>query len=142
MAVNGKRLFWTSIIIVELVLVYVLWKPYREHFAKPAHRVAQVAAPAPAVVRQPEVKAPPVVTASRKPWSGVRSTWHARNASPVVNAGLKSPLPTTTKPMAPQHALSPLESFWCQMSTAESKCDCKGKGEEQASNLVMRSGGN
>ena len=138
MAVNGKRLFWTSIIIVELVLVYVLWKPYREHFSKPSHRVAQVAAPAPAVVRQPEVKAPPVVIASRKPWSGVRSTWHAQKASPVVNAGLKSAMPITTKPAAPQHVLSPLESFWCQMSTVESKCDCKGKGEEQAANLVMR----
>lgn len=134
MAVTGKRLFWTSIIIVELALVYFLWKPYRQHFARPSHHIAQ----APVVARQPEVKAPPVVIASRKPWSGVRPNGAAHGKPPVVNAGLKTAMPVTAKPVESQRVMSPLESFWCQMSTVESKCDCKGKGEEQAANLVMR----
>jgi hypothetical protein len=134
MAVTGKRLFWTSIIIVELVLVYLLWKPYRQHFARPSHRITQASV----VARQPEVKAPPFVIASRKPWSGMRSNGTTHRKPPVVNAGLKSSMPITPKPVVPQHTLSPLESFWCQMSTVESKCDCRGKGEEHASNLVMR----
>jgi hypothetical protein len=34
-----------------------------------------------------------------------------------------------------------MDSFWCRISTnVEAKCDCKSNGEEQASNLVMRSG--
>ncbi len=40
MAVTGKHLFWLSIIILELVLVYLLWKPYHDRFLRPVHRAA------------------------------------------------------------------------------------------------------
>ena len=39
----GKRLFWIAIIMVELVLVYVLWRPVRDRFNP--HRRASVNAP-------------------------------------------------------------------------------------------------
>jgi len=140
MAVTGKRLFWTSIIIVELVLVYLLWKPYRERI-KPVHRAAL--APA-AVVHKPEVKAAaPIVVPSRKPWSGVQhSAASAHRKPPVVNAALKTPEPIPTKVTTPTPTLtSPIDSFWCRISSnVEAKCDCKDNGQEQASNLVMRSG--
>ena len=141
MAVAGKRLFWTSIIIVELVLVYLLWKPYRDR-VKPVHRAA--VAPA-AVVHSPETKAgAPIVIPSRKPWSGVQhSASAAHRKPPVVNAALTSPEPVTAK-VAPQPSplVAPVDSFWCRISAnVETKCDCKGNGEEQANNLVMRSGG-
>ena len=138
MAVAGKRLFWTSIIIVELVLVYLLWKPYRDR-TKPVHRAAVTA---PAVLRTPEIKASPIVVPSRKPWSGVQhSASAAHRRPPVVNAALKTPEAITAKAAPPAPSLaSPLESFWCRISTVETKCDCKKDGEEQASNLVMRSG--
>jgi len=58
MAVPGKRLFWIAIIIVELVFVYVLWRPVRDHL-KPSRRAAVTH---PAVtkpeIRQPEVRQP------------------------------------------------------------------------------------
>src|SRR5258705_7845152 len=140
MAVAGKRLFWTSIIIIELVLVYLLWKPYRDR-TKPVHR-ASVTAPA-AVVRLPDVKAAaPIVVPSRKPWSGVQhSASAAHRKPPVVNAALKSPEPLTAKVVPqPTPTVAPVDSFWCRISAnVEAKCDCKDKGQEQASNLVMRS---
>jgi hypothetical protein len=40
MAVSGKRLFWVSIIIVELVLAYVAWRPVRDHFRRQSRRSA------------------------------------------------------------------------------------------------------
>src|ERR1700747_1916972 len=55
MAVPGKRLFWVAIIIVELVFVYVLWKPIRAHW-KPSQRAA-VTHPA---VRKPEDRQPQI----------------------------------------------------------------------------------
>jgi hypothetical protein len=149
MAVAGKRLFWTSIIIVELVLVYLLWKPYRDR-AKPVHRAAVTA---PAVMRAPEAKAAPIVIPSinpsskpsSKPWSGVQhSAFAAHRKPPVVSAALKSPEPLTAK-IVPQPAptVAPADSFWCRISAnVDAKCDCKDKGQEQASNLVMRSGSN
>src|SRR5215468_4061829 len=142
MAVAGKRLFWTSIIIVELVLVYLLWKPYRDRI-KPVHRAA--VAPA-AVVHPPEVKAgAPIVVPSRKPWSGVQHSASAAHRNPpVVNASLSAPEPITAKVVPqPQSDVAPVDSFWCRISAkVDTKCDCKGNGEEQASNLVMRSGTN
>lgn len=137
----GKRLFWTSIIIVELVLVYLLWKPYRDR-TKPVHRAAVTA---PAVLRAPETKASPSVVPSRKPWSGVQHLVSAgRRKPPVVNASLKSPEPLTAKVVPqPKPLVAPVDSFWCRISAnVETKCDCKDKGEKQASNLVMRSGTN
>jgi hypothetical protein len=53
MAVPGKRLFWIAIIIVELVFVYVLWRPVRDHL-KPSRRAA-VTHPA---VTKPEIRQP------------------------------------------------------------------------------------
>lgn len=142
MAVSGKRLFWTSIIIVELVLVYLLWKPYRERI-KPVHRAT--VAPA-AVVHPPDVKAAaPIVVPSRKPWSGVQhSASAAHRKAPVENAALRSPEPLTAKVVPqPTPTVAPVDSFWCRISAnVEAKCDCKDKGQEQASNLVMRSGSN
>ncbi len=141
MAVAGKRLFWTSIIIVELVLVYLLWKPYRDR-TKPVHRAAVTA---PAVVRAPEIKASTIVVPSRKPWSGVQhSASAAHRRPPVVNAALKSPEPLTAKVVPqPSPLVAPVDSFWCRISAnVEAKCDCRDKNQEQASNLVMRSGTN
>jgi hypothetical protein len=142
MAVAGKRLFWTSIIIVELVLVYLLWKPYRDRI-KPVHRAA--VAPA-AVIRTPEVKAAaPIIVPSRKPWSGVQHpAWVAHRKPPVVNAALTTPEPVAAKVVPqPSPSVAPVDSFWCRISAnVEAKCDCKRDGQEQASNLVMRSGTN
>jgi hypothetical protein len=43
----------------------------------------------------------------------------------------------------PSPLVAPIDSFWCRISAnVETKCDCKDKGQEQASNLVMRSGSN
>ena len=142
----GKRLFWTSIIIVELVLVYLLWKPYRDR-TKPVHRAAVTA---PGVLHAPEAKASPIVVPSNKPsskpsskpWSGVQhSASGAHRKPPVVNAALKSPEPLTAKVVPqPTPTVAPVDSFWCRISAnVEAKCDCKDKGQEQATNLVMRS---
>src|SRR5262249_1804427 len=126
MAVAGKRLFWTSIIIVELVLVYLLWKPYRDR-VKPVHRAA--VAPA-GVVLAPDHKAPaPIFFPPRRPWGGVHPPPSAvpRNP-PVVNAALKSPDPVTAKVVPqPLPLVAPVDSFWCRISAnVETKCDCKG----------------
>ena len=145
----GKRLFWTSIIIVELVLVYLLWKPYRDR-TKPVHRAAVTA---PADIRAHEAKGSTIVIpslntsnkTSRKPWSGVQhSAFATHRKPPVVNAALKSPEPLTAKIVPqPPPTVAPVDSFWCRISAnVDAKCDCKDKGQEQATNLVMRSGSN
>jgi len=172
MAVSGKRLFWFSIIMVELVLVYVAYRPVRDHLRRSSHRMAS----APRPVRRPEAppsvakngspaarsnpsgpaasnpiqsgktKAPAaphagastVVIATAKPSPIPRPRPRPRNWGPVVNAGLKTPEPIAAKPtLAAPTPSSPLDSFWCRISQAVSDCDCK-KGEEQASNRVMR----
>jgi hypothetical protein len=188
MAVSGKRLFWVSIIIVELVLVYIAWRPVRDHFRRQSHRIAAAprpqrrpenngstiakttppaetgnpapvtkrTSPAPKIGASPAVaskampagkrnaaapaKASPskVVIATAKPSPIPPPRPRARNLGPVVNAGLKTPEPIPTKPAVTSPTqLSPLDSFWCRISRAESDCDCK-KGEEQAANHVMR----
>src|SRR6266550_9034425 len=78
MAVSEKRLFWIAIIVVELVALYIVWRPYRDRFMRPGHKIA-VAAPAarppqpttPAMPT-PELKPPAVIIASHRPWAGVR----------------------------------------------------------------------
>ena len=173
---KGKRLFWASIIVVELVLVYVLWRPGRQHFARPAHR----AAPAPALAHEPEAvtatspapapasasesreaktargplpevakpnapsarasapagKNPLIAMARRKPSPIPHVTPPTRSKPPAVNASLISRVPVPVKKLA-QPPLSPLESFWCQMSTIDSNCNCKGN-DERAANLPLR----
>jgi hypothetical protein len=131
-----KRLFWISIIIVELVLLYGWWRPHQNRFMRPKHRIAQVP-PVPPVAGRPESKPTAIVTVPRKHWRATRTHVPASGMPGVVNASLKSPEPTLTKPVvAPQSALSPLESFWCHISMMDSDCDCKGKGEERANNLA------
>lgn len=131
-----KRLFWISIIIVELVLLYGWWRPQQNRVMRPKHRIAQVppVPPVPAVARRPESKPTAIVTVPRRHWKATRT--HALTTG-VVNASLKSPEPTLTEPVvAPQSALSPLESFWCHISMMDSDCDCKAKGEERADSLM------
>jgi len=175
-AVKGKRLFWASIIVVELVLVYVMWKPGREHFARPAHRTA----PGPTLTHEPEAAAatspapvPPAASESREPKAGrgpvalvakpkapsARASAPAaknplialaprkpspiphvtppvRSKPPAVNASLLSRVPPPVKKLA-QPPLSPVESFWCQMSTIDSNCNCKGN-DERAANVPLQ----
>lgn len=126
MAVAGKRLFWISIIIVELVAVYLLWRPYRDRYKATPHRAAVAPAitptpratmppsgpsaearlwPPPAarrsVAKTPESKAGATVAAHQKPPAALHAKPGARRPSVVVNAGLKTPEPiATTKTQA------------------------------------------
>jgi hypothetical protein len=59
--------------------------------------------------------------------------------APAVNASLTNRLPIPEKKLAtPTAPLSPLESFWCQMSTIDSNCNCKGNDERAANSIPMR----
>lgn len=159
MAVPAKRLFWISIIVVELVLGYVLWKPVRDHLRR-SHRAAMTlpATKRPEIPQskaqkpkqQPELKAagPGVASPAKpsslpsKPWAGIRSTVpvHPKSIVPrsiIVNAGLKSPEPIPAKPAVTSPPPGLAESFWCHISMVQPECDCK-KGNEQASNLVQQ----
>jgi len=133
MAVSDKRLFWISIVIVELVLLYVVWRPSRDRFMRPSHRIA-VASP---VVRRPETKPTAVVIAPRKPFKVKRSNVPAPGRPPIVNASLKVPEPIPAVPVSvPQTPSSRPESFWCYLETIGSNCDCKLRSDERANNLV------
>jgi hypothetical protein len=178
--VKGKRLFWAAIIVVELVLVYLLWKPTQARFGKQAHRTppvvtqpaenetaANLPPKAPAVAEAPRAgstplppmrspaapahrPAPPTTTAKAAPHpippaaksSVLAAVPHkpspiphveprTRRNPPAINAGLVSRAPVPLKKLAPP-PLSPLESFWCQMSTIDSNCNCKGNDERAA----------
>jgi hypothetical protein len=131
--VAGKRLFWISIIMVELVLGYVLWRPVRDRL-RPSHRSAVT----PAVVRQPEIAVSPAIILPPKPWSGVRSTGPSRKKPPVINASLKTPEPIPAKPLVAPPPVAPLESFWCHISMVQPDCECKAKDGDQTANLVTR----
>jgi len=148
--VVGKRLFWISIIIVELVVVYLLWKPYRHHLVRSSHRVAAVPRPAPSA----EIKTPPALppfgkppiakaqlgkSPSGKPMAAIRSTAPAPpRRRVVVNAALKAPepQPASAKPAA-QAIASPLDSFWCNLSKREINCDCDKSAVSPSDNLVI-----
>lgn len=84
MALSGKRLFWVSIIIVELVLVYVAYRPVRDHLRRSAHPVAS----GPRTVRRPEI-----------------SSSVANNGSPVAKSNpspaLSNPIPSATTTLQP-----------------------------------------
>jgi len=146
--VPGKRLFWISIIIVELVFVYVLWRPVRDRLT-PSRRAA-VTSPtprSPESLRSPESKAAPIVlpppkpstAPPSKPWAGAHPALQHRTRSVVINAGLKTPEPIPAKPVIVVPPPSgPMESFWCHISMAEPPCDCKAKDTNQAANLVQQ----
>jgi hypothetical protein len=133
------RLFWISIIIVELVFAYIVWRPYRDRVKKSSHRAAVIPRPVP----QPEIKAPetkpfPVIVATAKPPAGVRPHATQHKLSPVVNASLKSPEPIPSRPTpAPKVVSGPVENFWCHLSSVETTCDCKLKNDEHTANLVV-----
>ncbi len=133
MAVSEKRLFWIAIIVVELVALYIVWRPYRDRFMRPRHKIA-VAAPAarppqpttPAMPT-PELKPPAVIIASHRPWAGVRHNPKLTAKSLVVNAGLKvpEPIPAAPVPMVvPQSSSNAAETFWCDLAKTVSSCDC------------------
>ena len=131
LATGEKRLFWISIIIVELALFYVVWRPPQARFTRLQHRAALP----PAAVQPPEPKPTAIVVPSRKHWNGRH--WPG-NKPPVVNASLKTPEPIPAAPMVvPQAALSPLETFWCHIAAVQAYCDCQASNE-QASNLVRQ----
>jgi hypothetical protein len=133
MAVRQKRLFWMSLIVVELVLLYIVWRPHRDRFIRSPHRIAI----APPVVPRPESKPTAIVIVPRKPLKATRSNVPAPGRPPIVNASLKSPEPIPAKSVpVPQTPLSPLESFWCHMAMMESNCDCKVRSNERANILV------
>jgi len=142
MAVSDKRLFWISIVIVELVLLYVVWRPNRDHFLRPSHRIAL----APRVVRQPELeppvsepKPPAIVIASRKPFKAMRASVPTPPRPPAVNASLKEPEPLPSVPvagLAPHAPSSPPESFWCHLAMIRTTCDCELNSNERALNLA------
>jgi hypothetical protein len=132
MAVSQKRLFWISIIIVELVLLYVVWGPFRNRFIRPSHRSAF---PAP-VLRPPEAKPSAVVIPSGRPPKARRSNVTVRPL--IVHASLKEPEPIPAVPVSvvPQTSLSPPGTFWCDLANITLNCDCRAKGDERANNLA------
>jgi len=159
--VAGKRLFWLSIIIVELVAVYLLWRPYRDRSIPVPHRVAVAPAvthpagsamlppPAPrsaAKASEPkpsEARPSSQVTAHRKPPAALRSRPAAKTV--VVNAGLKTPEPIAIKAPAPispttEGGTDSLASFWCRISMVEPKCDCQGLNAERANSQPLMPG--
>src|ERR1700758_4921105 len=97
MAVPGKRLFWVAIIIVELVFVYVLWKPIRAHW-KPSQRAA-VTHPA---VRKPEVRQPEIPEI-RQPETRQSEVRRPESHQPVTRQAEA----LRTQPQHPQHAAAP-----------------------------------
>jgi hypothetical protein len=137
MAVSEKRLFWMSMIIVELVLLYIVGRrPYRERFMRPSHRIAL----APPVVQRPETKPTAVVIAPRKPFKVTRSIVPASERPLIVNASLKVPEPISTVPVSVlvlQTPSSPPEGFWCYIETIGANCDCKLRSDERANNLMQ-----
>lgn len=136
---SDKRLFWISIIVVELVLLYIVWKPHGYRPRRPIHRAA-VAAPAvkpPESVTEPETKPTAAVITPRKSWRAPRSKVSGLIEPPVVKAALKEPEPVSAPgtPLVTQKSPNPRDSFWCSLAMMEGNCDCK-VSEERASNLV------
>jgi hypothetical protein len=134
--VREKRLFLISILIVEMVLLYVVWRPSRDRSMRRPHRIAA----APAVVRLPEMKPPAVVIASRKPVKVPRSNVPAAGRPPMVNASLKVPEPIAGAPVSvlvPQTPSIGAESFWCHLERIGSNCDCEVRSDERASNRLQ-----
>jgi len=137
--VSDKRLFWISIIVVELVLLYIVWRPHRTRLAHPAYRAA-VTAPAvkpPEPTKELETKPTAAVITPRRSWRAARSNVSGLPKALVVKAGLKEPEPVAApaSPPVTQKSSNPRDSFWCSLAMMEGNCDCK-VSEERASNLV------
>jgi hypothetical protein len=107
MAVPGKRLFWIAIIIVELVFVYVLWKPIRAHW-----RPSQRAALTHPVVRNPGARQPEV----RQPETRQSETPEVRQPE-VRQPQARQSEARQAQPQPPQHAAVPSSG----VATAASK---------------------
>jgi hypothetical protein len=138
-AVSDKRLFWISIIVVELVLLYIVWRPHGFRTTRPIHRAA-VGTPAvkpPAPVNEPETKPTAAVITPRKSWRASRSNVSGLAKPLVVKTSLKEPEPVAApgSPLVIQKSTNPRDSFWCSLAMMEGNCDCK-VSEERASNLV------
>lgn len=111
MAVSGKRLFWVSIIIVELVLVYVAWRPVRDHFRRQSHRIA--AAPRPqrraetASPNMAEINPSPAETSSPAPFS--KSSPPPKPGNPAPLAKSTAPAPKVGGPAMASKAAQPVQ---------------------------------
>jgi len=137
--VSDKRLFWISIIVVELVLLYIVWRPHRYRPTRPTHRAA-VTAPEvkpPESATEPETKPTAAVITPRKSWRTTHSNMPGLAKPLVVKASLKEPEPVAASgaPLVTQKSSNPRDSFWCSLAMMEGNCDCK-VSEERASNLV------
>ena len=102
MAVTGKHLFWVSIIILELVLVYLLWKPYHDRFLRPTHRAA-VTRPSD---RHPATRTPSAPTAlpqtSTLPKSLPQTGTRSEAKSPAIASKPAAPVKPTPAPAPAQ----------------------------------------
>jgi hypothetical protein len=150
--VREKRLFWISIIIVELVMLYVVWRPLRSRFTRPSHRVAQtrpVVQPheTKPLVQQPAASSlagqtehkPPAIVIGSLSLRGTHPNLPLAKRPPVVNAALKAPEPipaTTGTVVVPLASTARPTSFWCDLAMIASPCDCKTAHEERANNLL------
>ena len=136
---SDKRLFWISIIVVELVLLYIVWRPHRTRPANPTHRAA-VTAPAvkpPEPATELETKPTAAVLTPRRSWRAARSNVSGLAKPVLVKAGLKEPEPVAPpgSPLVTQKSSNPRDSFWCSLAMMEGNCDCK-VSEEHARSLV------
>lgn len=132
------RLFWISIIIVEMVFAYIVWRPYRDRAKKSSHRAAVIPRAMPREIKAPELKPFVAAVGPAKPSAGTRPHATQHKASFVVNASLKAPEPLPAKPnLVPRTVSAPADSFWCHLSTIETTCDCKAKDDQHTANLVV-----
>src|SRR5215471_8111248 len=129
------RLFWISIIMVELVFAYIVWRPYRDRVIKSSHRAAATARAVQPEVKAPEVKPFTATVVPDKPSAGTRPHATQRRAPFVVNASLKGPEPLPAKPTpVPKTVSGPADSFWCHLSAVEATCDCKVNNDQHTAN--------
>jgi hypothetical protein len=100
MALSGKRLFWVSIIMVELVLVYVAYRPVRDHLRRSAHPVAS----GPRTVRRPEIPSSvakngsPVAKSTPSPASSNAIPSAKTNVPPATQSGASKVVIASAKP--------------------------------------------
>jgi hypothetical protein len=110
MAVPGKRLFWVAIIIVELVLVYVLWRPVRDRFNP--HRRAAVNAPALGSPESHSFEAR--LPDKRQPDSRQQENQSQAKQHQVSQPAAKQPEATQAQKRAPEFRKPPVQSSQVQ----------------------------